>query len=26
MLALYDKPVDFTVKKNIDRIITYVNS
>lgn len=26
MLALYDKPVDFTMRKNIDRIITYVNS
>jgi menaquinone-dependent protoporphyrinogen IX oxidase len=26
MLAVYNKPVDFTVKKNIDRIITYVNS
>lgn len=24
MLAIYDKPVDFTEKKNIDRIITYV--
>ena len=26
MLAIYDKPVDFTEKKNIDRIITYVNT
>lgn len=26
MLACYDKPVDFTTKKNIDKIITYVNS
>lgn len=26
MLAAYDKPVDFTRKKNIDEIITYVNS
>lgn len=26
MLASYDKPVDFTRKKNIDKIITYVNS
>ncbi|MBU3114002.1 flavodoxin domain-containing protein [Clostridium lacusfryxellense] len=26
MLASYDKPVDFTRKKNIDEIITYVNS
>ena len=26
MLAVYDKPVDFTRKKNIDEIITYVNS
>lgn len=26
MLAIYDKPVDFTSKKNIDKIITYVNS
>lgn len=26
MLAIYDKPVDFTRKKNIDQIITYVNS
>jgi menaquinone-dependent protoporphyrinogen IX oxidase len=26
MLACYDKPVDFTRKKNIDKIITYVNS
>ncbi|AWK52850.1 flavodoxin [Clostridium beijerinckii] len=26
MLAIYDKPVDFTMKKNIERIITYVNS
>ena len=25
MLAVYDKPVDFTMKKNIDSIITYVN-
>ena len=25
MLAVYDKPVDFTMKNNIDRIITYVN-
>lgn len=25
MLAAYDKPVDFTMKKNIDSIITYVN-
>jgi menaquinone-dependent protoporphyrinogen IX oxidase len=26
MLAIYDKPVDFTEKKNIDRIMTYVNT
>ena len=26
MLASYDKPVDFTRKKNIDEIVTYVNS
>lgn len=26
MLASYDKPVDFTRKKNIEEIITYVNS
>lgn len=26
MLASYDKPVDFTRKKNIDKIIDYVNS
>ncbi|WP_270566157.1 flavodoxin domain-containing protein [Clostridium beijerinckii] len=26
MLAIYDKPVDFTDKKNIGKIITYVNS
>ncbi|MBU3182765.1 flavodoxin domain-containing protein [Clostridium psychrophilum] len=26
MLSMYDKPVDFTRKKNIDQIITYVNS
>jgi len=26
MLASYDKPVDFTRKKNIDEIIAYVNS
>jgi menaquinone-dependent protoporphyrinogen IX oxidase len=26
MLASYDKPVDFTREKNIDEIITYVNS
>lgn len=26
MLAMYDKPVDFTDKKNIYKIITYVNS
>jgi len=26
MLTAYDKPVDFTMKKNIERIITYVNS
>ncbi|MGK0467554.1 flavodoxin domain-containing protein [Clostridium sp.] len=26
MLGSYDKPVDFTRKKNIDEIITYVNS
>ena len=26
MLASYDKPVDFTKKKNIDKIITYINS
>ncbi|MBU3159195.1 flavodoxin domain-containing protein [Clostridium frigoris] len=25
MLAMYDNPVDFTRKKNIDEIITYVN-
>ena len=26
MLAMYDKPIDFTIRKNIDEIITYVNS
>ncbi|MBD7912785.1 MULTISPECIES: flavodoxin domain-containing protein [Clostridium] len=26
MLAVYNRPVDFTDKKNIDKIITYVNS
>ena len=26
MLSMYDKPVDFTRKKNIDQIIAYVNS
>ncbi len=26
MLAIYDKPMDFTMKKNIERIITYVKS
>lgn len=26
MLTAYDKPVDFTMKKNIEGIITYVNS
>lgn len=26
MLAIYDKSVDFTDKKNIEKIITYVNS
>lgn len=26
MLAVYDRPVDFTRKKNIDEIINYVNS
>ena len=26
MLTAYDKPVDFTMKKNVERIITYVNS
>mgnify|MGYP001592146584 CR=1 FL=1 len=26
MLSMYEKPVDFTMKKNIDKIITYVNS
>lgn len=26
MLAAYEKPVDFTMKKNIEKIITYVNS
>lgn len=26
MLSMYDKPVDFTRRKNIDEIITYVNS
>ena len=26
MLAVYDKPVDFTKKKDIDKIIDYVNS
>ena len=26
MLAVYDKPVDFTVRKNIDEIITYAKS
>jgi len=26
MLAIYDKPVDFTDKKNIGKIIAYVNS
>lgn len=25
MLSVYDKPVDYTDKKNIDKIITYVN-
>ncbi|MBU3189570.1 hypothetical protein K9O30_07560 [Clostridium bowmanii] len=25
MLSSYDRPVDFTRKKNIDGIITYVN-
>lgn len=26
MLAVYNKPVDYTLKKNIDEIINYVNS
>jgi menaquinone-dependent protoporphyrinogen IX oxidase len=26
LLSMYDKPVDLTMKKNIDEIITYVNS
>jgi len=26
ILASFDKPVDFTRKKNIDELITYVNS
>lgn len=26
MLAVYDKPVDYTVKNRIDEIVTYVNS
>ncbi|WP_333860786.1 flavodoxin domain-containing protein [Clostridium sp.] len=26
MLAIYDKPIDFTDKKNIYKIITYINS
>lgn len=26
MLAIYDKPVDFTEKRNVDKIIMYVNS
>ncbi|GEA31640.1 flavodoxin [Clostridium beijerinckii] len=26
MLAIYDKPIDFTDKKNIGKIIAYVNS
>ena len=26
MLSMYDKPIDFTIRKNIDDIITYVNS
>lgn len=26
MLSAYDKPVDFTLKKNIDKIIAYINS
>lgn len=26
MLAAYDKPIDFTRKKNIDELISYVNS
>lgn len=26
MLALFDKPVDYTMKENINEIITYVNS
>jgi len=25
MLAVYDKPTDYTMRKNIDKIITYVN-
>lgn len=26
MLSIYDKPVDYTNKKNIEKIITYINS
>lgn len=26
MLAVYNKPVDYTIKKNIDEILVYVNS
>lgn len=26
MLAVYDKPIDYTVKNRIDEIVTYVNS
>ena len=26
MIAVYDRPVDFTRKKDIDKIIDYVNS
>ena len=26
MLASFDKPVDFTIKKNIDEIVNYINS
>jgi len=26
MLAAFDKPVDFTKKKNIDKIVSYINS
>ena len=26
MLAVYNRPVDFTMRKNINEIITYINS